>query len=99
MDQAQRKKLSDQATKLFKDVILDVLQEQAAGSGTCIGAAEISRRAHIDRLPAGAPGGTKNWNDGITYHVLNMMLKDKTVERCRLNKRHMGWKIAKEAEL
>ncbi|HZG08053.1 MAG TPA: hypothetical protein VEZ70_03635 [Allosphingosinicella sp.] len=82
----------------LQDVILDVVTE-STGNGECIGAAEIGRRAGLDRLPAGGLGGTENANDWMGTHLLNMLLKGGAVQRCDLpgtpgGHGNRGWELA-----
>jgi hypothetical protein len=99
---SSRAAMTKKATDDLQMVILDVLAE-ACERGECLGAAEIGRRAGMDRLPAGGKGGTINWNDGLGTHLLNKMLKLGLVQRCPLDGKYpmkrykRGWHLPDQA--
>ena len=97
MTPAQRAAISAKAMTDLQAVILDVVT-QSSSNGECIGAAEIGRRAGLDRLPAGGLGGTTNSNDWLGTHLLNMLLKAGKVQRCDLpgtagGRGNQGWEL------
>ena len=73
--------------------VLEVLYA-AAKAGECIGAAEIGRRADIFKEPGFA---VRQGNDYIVTGVLNSLVKDRLLDKCRQPNGRGGWKLTKSA--
>ena len=75
----------------LEEAILDVLLE-AQHEGDCIGPAEISKRSGIFRESGYAMA---SGNDNIVWGMLNKLVKEKKIERCKKAGRN-GWQLTKE---
>ena len=80
-------------TAHLRIAVLEVLYA-AKKNGDCIGAAEISRRAGIFREPGYAQ---KQGNDSIVWGVLNSLVKDNLLDKCRQANGRMGWQLTAAA--
>lgn len=69
--------------------VMEVLYS-AKKSEECIGAAEIGRRAGIFREPGYA---TKQGNDHIVWGILNSLVKDGFITKCRQKNKQWGWEL------
>ena len=72
--------------------VLEVLYA-AYQKDECIGPADIGRRAGIFREPGYA---SKEGNDHIVWGILNSLVKDKLLTRCKQKNKKSGWQLTKE---
>ena len=91
------KQLARMGTFHLEEAVLDVLLE-AKHEGECIGAAEISRRAGIFRLPETPLPGKGRFNDAIVTGLLTKMLDEGRAQKCpqRAGGREDGWELTEK---
>lgn len=73
--------------------VLEVLY-RAGKQGECLGAAEIGRRAGIF---AEAGYASRQGNDYIVWGVLNSLVRDRLLDKCKQSKGRPGWCLTQEA--